>query len=377
MFLRASAATVEQRLVLRCGCTRPSPRELSADRSCFPARPPRAGSDYTISGTNFTLDAATTSATFTVTLHDDDLEESAETVVLTLVHVTGGILEAPSVFTLTIAASDLTGGNLLISQYTETDSGTIPKGLEIWNASSSDLTFDSGSNLMDIKVGVNGGTPASVLTVSSGTLVAGDVWVIGTSDLAPDIEKTFTFNGNDALVIELGGVVQDVIGTPGVDPGSAWTGNGVSTANQNIQLLSGITFGDPDGWTDPSERFEYVAAGSVSTGFGEPPAAADPRPRSPAHRGAIRHRRATLEFNVVATPTDGDLVTLAASNLPAGATFAATNENGVFRWASSGPAGSYSVTFTAADKDGADEEIVAITVDPEGGGEPLTWADIR
>lgn len=73
--------------------------------------------------------------------------------------------------------------------------------------------------------------------------------------------------------MELGGVIQDVIGLPGNDPGTAWTSNGVSTANQNIQLKSGITDGDKDGWTDPSERFEYVAVGSVLTGFGVAPGA--------------------------------------------------------------------------------------------------------
>lgn len=64
------------------------------------------GGDYTINATNFTLNGATTSATFTVTINDDSEQEASETVVLTLANVTGGTIVSPSVFTLTINASD-------------------------------------------------------------------------------------------------------------------------------------------------------------------------------------------------------------------------------------------------------------------------------
>ena len=71
-----------------------------------------------------------------------------------------------------------------------------------------------------------------------------------------------------------------------------------------------------------------------------------------------------LQFQVAATPTESDAVTLTASNLPAGAVFHATNENGTFRWAGAGPTGLYSVIFNAADKDGSQAEAVGITVHP-------------
>ena len=327
-----------------------------------------AGADYTISGTNFTLNGATTSATFTVTINDDEEEEPAETVVLTLANVTGGIVEAPDVFTLTINPSDLTGGSVLISQYTETDSGTTPKGIEIWNASASDLTFDSGSNLLDVKVGVNGGVATSVVQIASGTLAAGAVWVIGTSDMSPDVTQAFTFNGDDAVVIALGGVVQDMIGVAGSDPGSAWTSNGVSTANQNIQLKLGTTFGDPDGWTDPSERFEYVDVGSVLTGFGEPPGGWSDVPpvlASIGNKSAVWSNN--LSFGVsAADAVDGDTIVLSASNLPAGAVFATVTNAGTvsntFVWNNVGPLGVYTTTFWAVDNDGADSETVTIAI---------------
>ena len=75
-----------------------------------------------------------------------------------------------------------------------------------------------------------------------------------------------------------------------------------------------------------------------------------------------------LQFTVTATPTDGDTVTLTASNLPAGAAFFPTNEAASFLWTNASPTGTYSVTFNAADNDGSDEESITITVNPAAGG---------
>lgn len=76
----------------------------------------------------------------------------------------------------------------------------------------------------------------------------------------------------------------------------------------------------------------------------------------------------TLQFAVTATPTDGDTVSLTASNLPSGAVFSSTNENGTFTWTNASPTNVYSVTFNAADNDGADNETITITVQASGGG---------
>ncbi|MCB2219687.1 MAG: lamin tail domain-containing protein [Bacteroidetes bacterium] len=171
----------------------------------------------------------------------------------------------------------------IISQYVETDSGTSPKGIEIWNNTGSPLDF-SGQTL-DILQGTNGGSPVSVFSLNTGTLSIGEVIVIGTSDMesitisngSTYYSEPFQFNGDDALVVQYGGTTTDVFGTPGSDPGSSWSGNGVSTANQNIELLTGIFSGDLDGWTDPSERFQTVsttpsASGGLA-GFGIAPVA--------------------------------------------------------------------------------------------------------
>ena len=159
----------------------------------------------------------------------------------------------------------------IISQYIEANSGSTPKGIEIYNNTGS--TLDFSTNNLVVKKGTNGGTPSAVYTLSSGTLAPGAVIVIGTSDLqtvttnngATFYSKSFTFNGDDALVIEYGGTQTDVFGNPGSDPGSAWSGNGVSTKNQNIELNSGITSGS-SGWTDPSTRFTTVSTNPSGTG---------------------------------------------------------------------------------------------------------------
>ena len=72
----------------------------------------------------------------------------------------------------------------------------------------------------------------------------------------------------------------------------------------------------------------------------------------------------TLQFQVSATPTEADAVTLTASNLPAGAAFYPTNQNGTFLWTSASPTGLYNVSFYATDKDGADSKAIGITVYP-------------
>jgi hypothetical protein len=176
------------------------------------------------------------------------------------------------------------GWGQIISQYIETNSGSIPKGLEIWNNTAS--TLDFSTNNLVIQQGTNGDALSDIsnTTISSGTLAPNAVLVIGTSDLGTYLtdqglssvlysSNTFTFNGDDALAVKYGGSITDIFGTPGSDPGTSWTGGSVSTANQNISLLSGITSGDLVGWTDPSLRFSTISTTPVSdmSGFGIAP----------------------------------------------------------------------------------------------------------
>lgn len=171
------------------------------------------------------------------------------------------------------------GWGQIISQYVETESGTVPKAIEIWNNTGATLSF--ATNNLVIKQGTNGGVLTALVTISTGTLNSGSCLVIGTSTPAglqtttasnggTFSAYTFTFNGDDALQVEYGGVVTDIFGTPGSDPGTSWTGNSVNTANQSIQLKVGISSGSLVSWTDPSTRFETVTTTPSTdfTGFG-------------------------------------------------------------------------------------------------------------
>jgi hypothetical protein len=158
---------------------------------------------------------------------------------------------------------------LLFSQYVETDGGPIPKGVEVWNNTGSTIDF-SLDNLV-IEKGTNGSAPTTDFTLSSGTLEDGKVIVVGTADMGTYLDDTFgagsiqyalkpfVFSGDDALVLKLDGEITDMIGIAGNDPGTEWSGSGVSTKDQNISLLSVIEGGSPAGFTDPSTRFSAVS----------------------------------------------------------------------------------------------------------------------
>jgi hypothetical protein len=172
----------------------------------------------------------------------------------------------------------------IISQYVETNSGTIPKGIEIWNNTNTNLNF-STNNLV-IQQGSNGGNLTTVVTINSGSLAPGAVLIIGTSDINSYLSNqgltpsftlyAFTYNGDDALVVKYGSLTTDVFGNPGSDPGTSWDGGSVSTANQNIELITGINSGATIGWTDPSIRFTTVSTTPATNpgglnGFGVAP----------------------------------------------------------------------------------------------------------
>jgi hypothetical protein len=183
--------------------------------------------------------------------------------------IIGGILNVSQV-----------SGQIIISQYIEANSGSTPKGIELLNVSGSDITFTASNNLQ-IYQGTNGAACSALsgANITSGTLEANKVWVIGTSDLTSyassngtslsgSTSYNFDFNGDDALQVRLSGTIVDVFGTCGSDPGTSWSGGGVSTANNNLEIKLNTCTGDTDGWTDPSERFDQIADGATMTGFG-------------------------------------------------------------------------------------------------------------
>ncbi len=188
------------------------------------------GMDYTapaLSTRTFTLAGATTQ-NLSIPIIDDNLVEGPETFTLTLQNATGGcIIGAVSLATVTIIDNDSApiGDclNLYFSEYIEGSSNN--KALEIYNPTGAAVDLSAYS----VKAFNNGATIPTNSLILSGTLAAGDVYVIanGSADSAilavADVTSTVTFyNGNDAVILFNGGDTIDAIGTVGEDPGINW-----------------------------------------------------------------------------------------------------------------------------------------------------------
>ncbi|NQV42324.1 MAG: lamin tail domain-containing protein, partial [Candidatus Marinimicrobia bacterium] len=148
---------------------------------------------------------------------------------------------------------------LFFSEYIEGSSSN--KAIEIYNGTGSDVDL-AGYAVLRLN---NGATTGQDSTVLSGTLVAGDVYVIGNSSAVADILDesdslgTATYyNGDDfmALAFDANGdgafdaatEAIDVIGVLGEDPGSAWDVAGVvgATAEHTLVRKTAITVGNTD-----------------------------------------------------------------------------------------------------------------------------------
>ncbi len=212
------------------------------------------------------------------------------------------------------------GGPVIISQYTETPSGSAPKAIEIMNVGSRAIAF--AAEPLEIRYFASGSAVgAREIFAESGRLPARAVVVIGDSTTAQHliargllratasqvanaqtgaiftdtgepngravyIKRGFLFNGDDALEVRLNGRRCDVFGTIGHDPGSAWSAAGVSTANQNLSRRR-TAIAPSSGWTNPSLVFE-TAGTSLATaldGFGVAPPLDDPYAEWAAARG--------------------------------------------------------------------------------------------
>lgn len=104
-----------------------------------------SGNDYTIDSTNFSLIGTTTSAFFVITINNDALVETNETVILTLTNVVGGGIGSPATFTLTITDDDTFGPapslNVWINELHYDNNGVdVDEGVEIAGPAGVNLT---------------------------------------------------------------------------------------------------------------------------------------------------------------------------------------------------------------------------------------------
>lgn len=150
------------------------------------------------------------------------------------------------------------GNDLIISEYIEGSSNN--KYLEIYNGGSATADL----SLYDLKLYSNGNTSVTNslnLATVQATLAPGEIIVIQNASAALTLPAGVTafssgvcnFNGDDAIQLEKSGVVIDVFGEKGVDPGSSWTiaGDATAAVNKGVRRNAGITAGNID-WTTSS-----------------------------------------------------------------------------------------------------------------------------
>lgn len=169
--------------------------------------------DYTISTTNFTLNGVTTSATFTITINEDVILESLETIVLTLTNVTGGTIVNPSVFTLSIQDNDAPPSNLIISEVADPSDIFDARFVEIYNAGTSSVDLANGNWFLSRQS--NGGTTWGDIALT-GTVAAGSAYVVAADETVylssyPSAPSANQFsgdingNGNDGYFLYIAG----------------------------------------------------------------------------------------------------------------------------------------------------------------------------
>ncbi len=171
--------------------------------------------------------------------------------------------------------------DLFFSYYIEGSS--YNKSIAIFNGTGNSVDLSSYT----VKLYSNGASSASISLPLSGTLAHGDVYVISHASASAAIlaltdlinSGLANFNGDDALELVKGAVIVDSIGQVGVDPGTEWTSNGVSTLDSSLIRNSSVTLGRADSTStfDPSLEWtgyasDYIAGLDVHTMDGMAPA---------------------------------------------------------------------------------------------------------
>lgn len=136
--------------------------------------------------------------------------------------------------------------DLFLSEYIEGSSNN--KCIELYNPT------DAAIGLSDytLTISRNGGTSVSNIALS-GSIPAFSTYVICNPSSAPEFlaradatNGNINHNGDDAYTLSKGGNIIDRFGQLGVDPGTQWSGGGVSTVDRTLVRKESIAKGDPN-----------------------------------------------------------------------------------------------------------------------------------
>ena len=141
--------------------------------------------------------------------------------------------------------------DLFISEYIE-GSGSN-KAIEIYNGTGAPVVLSD----YQLELYSNGASSPSGTAVLSGTLATGDVFVVANPSADPLIlaladmtsGSAINYNGNDAVALRKisTGLLVDVLGQIGFDPGTTWGSDLVQTLDRTLVRKVDICTGDPDG----------------------------------------------------------------------------------------------------------------------------------
>ncbi|NCF53672.1 MAG: hypothetical protein GWP31_03270, partial [Bacteroidetes bacterium] len=152
-------------------------------------------------------------------------------------------------------------GDLFFSEYSEGSS--YNKYFEIYNPTASAISL----NGYTVYLNGNGGSWTNSFT-SNATIASGDVYMIANSqldsttlllaDTAVSGYSVANYNGDDALILVNGTDTIDVLGTPGVDPGSSWAVGSGSTKDRTLVRKATVDMGSTD-WTTGANEWDVYA----------------------------------------------------------------------------------------------------------------------
>jgi predicted extracellular nuclease len=154
---------------------------------------------------------------------------------------------------------------LFFSEYIEGTSNN--KAVEFYNGTGAAVNL--AADLYDYQGYHNGSATATFTVALTGTVAAGDVYVLAHTSAnatilaqADQTSGSVSFNGNDAVVLRKNGVIIDVIGQIGFDPTAAgWGTDPANTTDNTLRRKCSVDAGDPNGADafDPAAEWDGFA----------------------------------------------------------------------------------------------------------------------
>lgn len=226
------------------------------------------GDDYTLSTTTVTIPATATTATFDITIIDESLFESDETITLDLTNPMNAQLGTNNQFVYTINNDDTAP----TVEFTETNSfasessGSAGLEVSISSITASDVTVDYSVTASTATDGVDFTLADGTLTISAGDL-DDNIFVTLVEDVFVESTETITVTISNPGNATLGTNTTHVLNIVDNDAGGSTGPGGVGDDSSNISWLKAADFSTGTGvWSDESGNgYDLNGAGGANT----------------------------------------------------------------------------------------------------------------